>query len=111
MKEDLFQYNNQEYIFIIGQNKYDNFQIIDDAESTDIWFHLERHPSCHVILKNIDKLSDIPKQVIRRGAYLTKLNSKGVTEKRSVMYTQLKNVVKTKIIGKVIVDSYWTIEL
>lgn len=110
MKEDIFQYNYQEYIFIIGQNKHDNFQIIDDSTPNDIWFHVEGKPSCHVILKNTDKLGDIPTQVIRRGAYLTKIHSKAKTEKTAtIMYSPLKNVVKTNIIGKVIVENYWTI--
>lgn len=111
MKQELFQYKSQDYIFVIGQNKNDNFQIIDESEPTDIWFHVEGEPSCHVILKNTDKLGDIPKQVLFKGAYLCKINSKAKTHKSIIMYTTMKHVTKTKIIGKVIVDSYWTLEM
>jgi predicted ribosome quality control (RQC) complex YloA/Tae2 family protein len=107
MKEDIFVYGNNEYIILIGTNKHENNQLIDESKETDIWFHVENEPSCHLIVKNDGNIRDIPKQVIKRGAYLCKINSKAKTQKEcSIMYTQLKNVSKTNIIGQVNVSTY-----
>jgi hypothetical protein len=111
MKTEIFEFNGIEYTYSIGKNKEDNFKILDASNLTDIWFHLEHEPSCYVILTNNDKISDVPKQVIKRGAYLCKINSKSKDKMCYVMYSSVKNIEKTSIIGRVIVSRYWTISL
>jgi predicted ribosome quality control (RQC) complex YloA/Tae2 family protein len=111
MKTELFEYNGLEYIFWIGKNKEDNFKILDESCATDIWFHVENGTSCYVILKNNDKISDVPKQVIKKGAYLCKMNSKSKNKYCSIMYTPVENVEKTNVIGTVLVCRYWTISV
>lgn len=107
MKEEIFEYKLDEYIIKIGKNKEENNQLIDESEETDIWFHVENEPSCHVILKNSDKVREIPKQVIKRCAYLCKINSKAKTESSTViMYTEVKNIEKTRRMGEVKVLIY-----
>ena len=106
MKEELFEYDANIYTIIIGKNKNDNFAIIDESVETDIWFHVENEPSCHVILKNTSKMHDIPKQVIKRCAYLCKINSKAKIQKKStIIYTTINNVIKTEIPGQVTVTN------
>jgi predicted ribosome quality control (RQC) complex YloA/Tae2 family protein len=114
MKLQVFEFESIKYTIIIGQNKLENFKIIDDSNLHDIWFHIEGEPSCHIILKNNDeiKIRDIPRQVIKRCAYLCKINSKAKTKKKcSIIYTQLENVVKTDIIGQVAVQNYKSVEV
>jgi predicted ribosome quality control (RQC) complex YloA/Tae2 family protein len=111
MKQEVFEYKSIEYIFFIGKNKEENFKIIDESVETDIWFHVNDEPSCHVILKNTDKLRDIPKQVIKKGAYLCKINSKAKTKLATIMYTPLMHVTKTDVIGQVIVETFKTLSL
>ncbi len=111
MKTEIFDYNGIEYFFSIGKNKEDNFKILDDAIPSDIWFHLEHEPSCHVILSNNNKVTDIPIQVIKKGAYFCKINSKSKHKVCNIMYSPVQNVEKTNIIGKVIVSRYWTISV
>lgn len=107
MKQDIFEFKSSEYVFIIGRNKEDNFRIIDESVETDIWFHVEGKPSCHVILKNTDNIRNIPKQVIKHGAYLCKINSNNAKfNKTVIMYSQLKNVEKMVTIGEVLVSNY-----
>jgi len=107
MKVELFLCNSEKYTIIIGKDKKDNFQIIDDSVDTDIWFHIYNESSCHVILKNEEKISNIPKKVIKRCAYLCKINSKAkYKQKCDVIYTPISNVIKTEIIGQVTADSY-----
>jgi len=110
MKQEIFEFKSNQYLFIIGRNKEDNFRIIDESVDTDIWFHVEGEPSCHVILKNNNNIKDVPKQVIKQGAYLCKINSKATKSNKTViMYSPLKNVVKTAIIGQVVVSNYKTV--
>ena len=112
MNTEVLEYNSNKYTILVGKNRYGNFKIIDESESTDIWFHIKDEPSCHVILKNTDKLRDIPKQVIKYCAHLCKINSKAKTQGHcSVIYTQLKNVEKTEIIGQVNVINCKTVKV
>ena len=66
MKQEIFEYKSIQYIIEIGQNKQDNFDIINSADLKDIWFHVSDIPSCHVILKTYNKTNKIPHQVIKR---------------------------------------------
>ena len=104
MKTELFNYNNTIYTIIIGKNKNENWAIIDDASGTDLWFHISEMPSCHVLLKNDEKLRLVPRQVIKRCAYLCKINSAAKTvSKCDVIYATISNIKKTDIVGQVTV--------
>jgi len=112
MLPEYYNFNGENYIIFIGKNKYDNFNIIDESIDTDIWFHIDGEPSCHVILKNTLKIKNIPKIVIKRCAYLCKINSKSKTHaKCNVIYTQIINVTKTNIIGQVYAVNCKTISI
>ena len=104
MKTELFNYNNTIYTIIIGKNKNENWAIIDDASGSDLWFHISEMPSCHVLLKNDEKLRLVPRQVIKRCAYLCKINSAAKTvSKCDVVYATISNIKKTDIVGQVTV--------
>jgi len=110
MKQEIFEHKSIEYIIQIGKNKTENFDIIDMAESSDIWFHVDGIPSCHVILKTCEKMRNIPHQVLKRCAYLCKINSKAKTlPKCEISFTTINNVIKTDIIGQVHITNYKTI--
>ena len=114
MKVIQFEYNSTPYTIVIGRNKEDNFTIIDNSHDSDLWFHVEDEPSCHVILKNDNNtsLKNIPRQVIKQCAYQCKIHSKAKFKKEcSVIYTPLSNVLKTEIVGKVAVSEYKTVKV
>jgi len=112
MKQEIFAHKSKQYIIEIGENKKDNFDIIDSSCETDIWFHVEGIPSCHVILKTEQKMSDIPHQVIKRCAYLCKINSKAKTKSKcGISYTTINNVTKTEILGQVKVKNCKTVSV
>jgi predicted ribosome quality control (RQC) complex YloA/Tae2 family protein len=107
MKLEIFVHENTDYLIQIGQNQIDNDEIVVAAVETDIWFHGADDSSCHVILKNTIKLRDIPRQVIKRCAYLCKINSQLRKQKKcNIMYTKIENVVCTDIPGQVRVETY-----
>lgn len=115
MKKIVFHFDsfNNDIEYIIGQNASENFKIIDDANESDIWFHIDGYPSCHVICRIPDNLSkkDLSK-VIKRGALCCKEHSKYRTIKLvSVIYTYVENVKKTDVVGTVIATNTKSIKI
>lgn len=107
MKTEIFTHGSKEYEIYIGKNKEENWQLIDNAFSNDVWFHIDDQPSCHVILKNTDdvKIRDIPRQVLKRAAYLCKINSLAKTQpKCDVIYAPISAITKTQIVGQVTIN-------
>ena len=89
--------------FKIGSNAFNNFEIIDQAKPSDIWFHVAEYSSPHVIAEIPDdiKKKEI-KYIIKRGAVICKQFSKYSNQKNlEITYTEISNISKTNIIGTV----------
>ena len=110
-------------VYKVGKDAQNNFQIIDESDNSDIWFHIKESSSCHVIacLKNIkfnryddelpnyydidfDSLDKKQKQqIIKQGAILCKQFSRLKNKKNvDVIYTKIEDVYKSETIGSVI---------
>jgi hypothetical protein len=91
--------------YLIGKNKEENFEIIDLSKDNDIWIHIYDYSSCHVIAC-VDELNinrKYLKYIIKQGALLCKQNSNLKSlNKVKIIYTKIKNVQKTEIIGMVL---------
>lgn len=84
---------------LLGQNAKENHLLIDDADPNDWWFHIDNHPSGHCIVECID----INKELILAAGQFIKENSKLKNNKKvKIIYTQIKNIKKTKNPGEVI---------
>jgi len=96
---------NREIPYLIGSNAQDNFDLIDESEPFDLWFHISGHSSCHVIAKmppdiKLDKKQK--SQIIKQGALICKQHSKFKTlHEVTIIYTQISNVVKQQTVGQV----------
>lgn len=100
VKEDYTYENN---LIRIGENAEDNDKIISESKQTDLWFHLKNLPSCHVIL-TCSKEFPVSKNMINYCASLCKENTKFKNlPKVTVNYTNIKNIRKTEIKGKVVI--------
>ena len=104
----------KEYIeFRVGQNAKENFDLIDDSEADDIWFHIHQAASCHVVASipsNTHYDNHILKKIAVQGAVICKQYSKYKSEKDvHVMYTQIHHLIKTPTVGAVSVEEYKTI--
>ena len=102
----------REIVFHIGKNKDENFEVIGNGKSTDIWFHAKDISSCHVVCElpeDIDK-KDL-RYIIKVGALLCKNNTTKLKSQKGVevIYTQIKNVTKTSIPGCVSTENTKTI--
>lgn len=96
--------------FYIGENAQDNFDIIDICKPIDLWFHIHKESSCHVIARmpvdikyNRNQIS----KIITQGALCCKQHSKTKSKQNvEISYTRLINIVKTHVIGQVIMKEF-----
>jgi predicted ribosome quality control (RQC) complex YloA/Tae2 family protein len=92
--------NNKDYNIYIGKNSFGNEEIIKLSNSDSLWFHFENISSAHIILEN--KGDKIPKQYIRKIGKMLYLYKKNIPKYTKIIYTQIKNIKLTNIIGTVI---------
>lgn len=90
---------NNDILFYLGTSAVENHQLIDEADENDWWFHLNDYPSGHCIVK-VEKLD---REMIIYASQIVKEYSKLKNNKKvEVIYTQIKNIRKTKTLGEVI---------
>lgn len=90
---------NDNITYRLGKNAIENFKLIDDADPNDWWFHLDGFPSGHCIIDS-DIIDDKMKIY---AATLVKENSKQKNNKNvKIVFTQIKNLVKMKEVGSVL---------
>ena len=98
------------YTIRVGQNAKENWNLIDNSEPFDLWFHLDNHPSSHVIISqdlNYGLNHDIfyPNQIISLAAdYCKSYSKKKLASKVKVVYTKVENLTKGKDVGSVFVS-------
>ena len=62
---------------LIGKGDAENDQLtFKVADNTDFWLHVATQPGSHVVIRNPDKLSELPRNVIERAAELAAYHSK-----------------------------------
>ncbi len=100
-------------LYTVGKNSQNNFDIIDAASPSDIWFHIEGESSCHVIASlpleiKLDKKQ--LRQIVTQGAVLCKSKSRYKSNKNvSIIYTKVENITKSQPVGTVIAENTKTI--
>lgn len=108
MKKFIHSIGTINYTIKIGQNAKENWNLIDNSEPFDLWFHLDNYPSSHVIIaQDISSDPDIfyPNQILVLAANYCKTYSKQKNSlKVKIVYTQIKNLTKGKEIGSVFIS-------
>lgn len=97
--EDIY-INDNLYIIYIGKNALGNEQIIKHSHPESLWFHFDNISSAHIILES--KGDDIPKRYIHQVAAKLFNYKKNIPNNIKVIYTQIKNVKLTNVLGTVI---------
>ncbi len=103
-------------LFKIGCSAQENFDLIDSSNENDLWFHVQGKPSCHIVASIHDISKEIDRKkvlsIVKQGAVLCKKHSKYANEKDlPIVYTQIKNLEKTDVVGSVIVTNEKTIAI
>ena len=106
MKQETVYFANivDDVIYYIGTNASDNFKVIDIGKPDDIWFHAKDLSSCHVVAQIPDYIDKQGlKTIIKRGVQLCKQNTNKLSkcDKVEIICCQVKNVVKTDVLGLV----------
>jgi predicted ribosome quality control (RQC) complex YloA/Tae2 family protein len=87
-------------VYYIGKDAKDNWDLIQNADETDIWIHLQDHPSPHVIIENSTDMKHGVKHIMF-GCQLCKQYSKLKTKKSvSISVLEMKFVKKGKSVGE-----------
>lgn len=96
------EYEYENVTFQVGNNAKDNWDLLAASHQDWWWFHLDKFPSCYVIIcDDLEKNKDA--NVLRNyAAELCKEHSK-YKFKVSVIYTQVKNVQRGTKVGEAIV--------
>ena len=82
----------------IGCNAQENWELIDKSNKSDMWYHLDSFPSCHVVCNDLNKL--------RYCAELCKSHSKYKNlHNVKVCYTPINNLIKGDTAGSVVYKS------
>ena len=93
------------FIIKIGRNSEENDKIIKEGEQNDLWFHIKDNPSPHGII-HCDTKEEPTKDIIYKTAELVKSFSKYKDlSKITIIYTKLKNIKRTNILGSVIIKN------
>ena len=100
------------YTINIGQNKADNWRLLDNSNENNVWFHVSNTSSAYVVLDTTFAIKDIPKVVIYRCAVLCKMHSKVIPNKHVVVnYTYVKHVTKGFREGQAIIGKSMSITI
>lgn len=91
------------FVYTIGQNAQDNFDIIDAADPDDYWFHVHDAPSAHVIVRIPTDYNKKEKgYIIKKGCELAKQHSSSKSSKKVVcVFCKVRHLAKTSVPGKV----------
>ncbi len=76
-------------IYRIGKNAQDNTKLIKSSESNWFWFHLDKFPSCHVVVCK----GELTKDEIHQAGTLVKENSKYKFNNIAVCYCKINNLI------------------
>lgn len=82
------------YTVVIGQNRHENWRLLDDADPRDIWFHANGSSSAYAILYAPDA-DVVPYSVVKFCAEHIDSND--------VIYTRVSNLRKGKKIGEAVI--------
>lgn len=96
---------NKEITFYIGKNQNENFEVIDKGNIDDLWFHANNISSCHVVCNIPNNLCKKElRYIIKIGGLLCKKYTNKLKNEKHVeiIYTNIKNIIKTDIPGCVI---------
>ena len=93
-----------------GKNAKENWNLIDESSSDDLWFHIDDYPSTHVILEYDENIKEVElekyinecvelcvEKTPKIKSYVPKIKSV------KVIYSKVENIKKGKSVGEVII--------
>ena len=82
----------------VGENRHENWKLIDKSQQAWWWLHLNSFPSGHVVIQH----DEPPQNIIDEAAYLCLFHTKFRNMKNvKACFTQINNLKKTENVGEV----------
>lgn len=104
MKIETIEIDGKECTILIGRNSADNDLVIDLSEPEHVWFHFKDISGPHIVLQcDSQRISSSILQSVGNKLYTYK---KTANFNEKIMYTEIKNVRKTKVKGTVTVSKF-----
>lgn len=91
---------NKTYELHIGRDKLENDNLIRTSSPNDIWFHLDKFSGPHFVLKTKGEI--IPKRYFNYIASLFSEYKSNLPSRYTVIFTEIKHVIRTNTPGEVI---------
>lgn len=89
------------YTVLIGRNAKENTLLVKNSDPWDIWFHLDDISSPHIVLKTDRDNDEVSKDVLIQVGRLFEYYKKALPRRYRVIYTQVRNVTPTRVLGEV----------
>lgn len=91
---------NETITYTIGTNAQENFDIIDASNESDLWFHVNNMPSCHVVASIPDAQKYNHQEIFyiaKQGACICKQYSKYASQKKlPIIYSKISDITKSQ---------------
>lgn len=107
MKIETIDIDGKQYNVLIGRNSADNDLVIDISEPEHIWFHFKDTSGPHIVLQCDSIL--VPKNILQNVGNKLYTYKKSANMNEKIMYTEIKNVRKTKVKGCVTLSTFKTL--
>lgn len=102
--------NDKTYILFIGRSAKENDLLIRESGPDDLWFHLDGDISSpHFVLASGGDI--IPKRSIHQIAGFFRDYKSGLPKRYCVIYTSIRNVKLTKVLGSVVPRNYKVVKV
>lgn len=119
MKEYIHNIGSREFKIKIGRNAQENWDLVDNSENNDLWLHLDKLTSPHVIIQEIslnkpDYVLDdkYPNSIIQIASqYCKKYSKYKDTQNLKIVYTEISNITKGNVVGLVYVTNGFYINI
>jgi predicted ribosome quality control (RQC) complex YloA/Tae2 family protein len=89
------------FIVHIGKSAKENWEILEQSEPTDIWFHLDDKSSPYVILEAVANVPVLHDMIIKCAKLCKSYSKDKKSTRSSVIYCPVSNVKKGKAMGSV----------
>lgn len=88
-------------VYRVGCNAVENNRLLEDADPGDWWFHVDGHPSGHCIVESLE----LDNNMVSVAAKAVKdQSSQKLWNTCRVLYCRVRDVTRTKVPGKVVVN-------
>ena len=93
------------FVVHIGKSAKENWEILDQSEPTDLWFHLDNKSSPYVILEAVPNQAVLQDMIIKCAKLCKSYSKDKKSTRSSVIYCPVSNLKKGKELGSVLLTN------